>query len=210
MTTPVDAARTFHDLLARDWAYWTAQFPEWATVVGESGQNHRWTDISPEAIDARVGHLKDLAGDLDRIDRAALDDADALSFDLYRDLVSTAIDGVAFHLDPFPIRSVVPRTPLLAINQLEGVPQDVPMVLSIMPSETAADYEAMLARLEAVPALVDQTIGQLARGLAAGITPPAIAIRGVRAQLEAQLVDDVDASPILEPFARWPVSMSGR
>ncbi|MEO8484051.1 MAG: DUF885 domain-containing protein [Acidobacteriota bacterium] len=208
MTMP-DAAQTFHDLLARDWAYWTEQFPEWATVVGESGHNHRWTSVSPDAIEGRIGHLKALVADLARIDRAALGEADRLNLDLYRDLVTSAIEGVAFHLDPFPIRSVVPRTPLLAVNQLEGVPQDVPMVLSIMPAETAADYEAMLARLEGVRALVDQTIDQLRRGMAAGITQPAMAIRGVPAQLAAQLVVDPDASPILEPFSRWPASMSG-
>lgn len=210
MTTPPDAARTFHDLLARDWAYWTEQFPEWATVVGESGHNHRWTSLAPEAIDARVSHLRNLDGELARIDRDALGDADRLNLDLYREFVSTAIEGVAFHLDPFPIRSVVPRTPLLAINQLEGVPQDVPMVLSIMPAETTADYEAMLARLEGVPVLVDQTLAQLVRGMAAGITQPAVAIRGVPAQLAAQLVDDAAESPILEPFTRWPSSMPGR
>src|SRR5689334_25127556 len=112
MTTPADAARTFHDFLARDWAYWTEQFPEWATVVGEPGHNHRWTSLVPDAIAGRVTHLKEAAAELARIDRDALGDADRVNLDLYRDLVSTALEGVAFHLDPFPIRSVVPRTPL--------------------------------------------------------------------------------------------------
>ena len=146
MTTIHEAATgDFHQFLDRDWAYWTAQFPEWATVIGERGHNDRWTDASPEAIAGRAAHLRESARQLARIDRATLSsDADRLNLDLYRDLVDTAVQGLAFHLDPFPIRSVVPRMPLSAVNQLEGVPQDVPMVLSLMPAESVADYEDML------------------------------------------------------------------
>ncbi|HVW05231.1 MAG TPA: DUF885 domain-containing protein [Vicinamibacterales bacterium] len=209
MTTTHEAATgDFHKFLDRDWAYWTAQFPEWATVIGERGHNDRWTDASPDAIAGRAAHARESARELARIDRAALSDADRLNLDLYRDLVDTATQGLAFHLDPFPIRSVVPRMPLSAVNQLEGVPQDVPMVLSLMPAESVADYEDMLARLRAVPRLVEQTIAQLAQGIALGLTPPAMAIRGVPAQVAAQLVDDAHASPMLEPFARFPSSIA--
>jgi len=209
MPTSVIASRPLHDLLAREWAYWLGQFPEWATLVGHDGHNDQWTSLAAEAIDARRSHVQQVDGELRRIDRDALDDADRLSLDLYRDLVSTALEGAAFHFDLFPIRGVVPRTPQLAINQLEGVPQDVPMVLGLMPAERVSDYEAMLARLEAVPRLVEQTVAQLERGMSNGVTPPAVAIRGVPAQLAAQLVHDADESPILEPFSRWPASLAG-
>ncbi len=41
-----------------------------------------------------------------------------------------------------------------------------------MPARTVQDFENRLARLRQVPALVDQTLVLLARGLAKGITPP--------------------------------------
>ena len=53
-----------------------------------------------------------------------------------------------------------------------GIQQDVPAALAIAPAATTRDYEDLLARLNALPTLVDQTIALLEKGLAAGVTPP--------------------------------------
>ena len=73
-----------------------------------------------------------------------------------------------------------------------------------MPTRSAADYEAVLSRLRATPALVDQTIAWMRQGVRRGITPPKVTLGGVVAQVEAMLVDDPAKSPLLGTFQRMP------
>jgi len=187
-----------------DWKYWMREYPEVATQFGYPGQDARWTDYSPPAIDARAKYLKESAGRLSAIDRASLDKNEQLNYDLYRDLLDTAVAGLAFHNDALPIRGVIPHNLLMPINQLEGVPQDIPRIFTLMPKATRADYENLVSRLEGVAPLIEQTIALMQQGLAAGLTPPRITMRDVPAQVQAQVVDDPLKSPMLAAFTAWP------
>lgn len=40
----------FHKFLDDEWRYSMQEYPEWATAVGHSGKNDRWTDISLPAF----------------------------------------------------------------------------------------------------------------------------------------------------------------
>src|SRR5439155_7149731 len=82
--------------LDADWKYWMTQYPETATSVGYPGQNARWTDYTQASIDGRGDYLKKSAGRLSGIDRARLNADDQLTFDLYQDLLATAIKGLDF------------------------------------------------------------------------------------------------------------------
>jgi uncharacterized protein (DUF885 family) len=197
--------------LDEDWKYWMTQYPEVATAFGYPGQDARWTDYSQQAIDARAAHLKQSASRLAAFDRAGLNARQQLNYDLYRDLLDTAIAGLAFHNDALPIRGVIPHNLLMPINQLEGIAQDIPRTIALMPRVTREDFENIIARLQGVGPLVDQTMALMEQGLAAGVTPPRITMRDVPAQVTAQLVDDRDdplKSPMLEPFKRWPESLA--
>ena len=125
--------------LDEDWKYWMTQYPELATSVGYPGQNARWTDYSQPAIDARAAYLKNSLERLLAIERARLAADDQLSYDLYRDLIETAIKGLDFHNDALPIRGVIPHNLLMPINQLEGIPQDIAHVFALMPTATRED-----------------------------------------------------------------------
>src|SRR3984893_12941641 len=190
-----------------DWKYWMSEYPELATSIGYPGQNRRWTDYSQTAIDARAARLKTSLQRLSGIDRGPLDQGDQLSFDLYRELLETAIKGLDFQNDAVPIRGVVPHNLLMPINQLEGIQQDIPRTLALMPTATRDDYENIVSRLEGVGAVVDQTIALMGRGLAAGMTPPAVTLRDVPEQVKAQISDDPLKSPMLAAFAAWPPSI---
>lgn len=190
-----------------DWKYWMTEYPEVATSFGYPGQNARWTDYSPAAVDARAKYLRESAGRLSAINRASLDANDRLNYDLYRDLLDTAVAGLEFHNDALPIRGVIPHNLFMPINQLEGIAQDIPHILTLMPTATREDYENILSRLQGVRPLVDQTIALMEQGLAAGLTPPKITMRDVPEQVEAQLVGDPLKSPMLEPFTKWPASI---
>src|SRR5688572_7756970 len=194
----------FKAQLDEEWKFWMEQYPEAATQLGYPGQNARWTDYSPAAIDGRAAYLKKSLERLRGINRDHLEPHDQLNYDLYRDLLQTAVDGLRFHNDAMPLRFVTAANLMMPINQMGGVQQDIPRLISFMPSGNRQDYENIIARLQGVRALIDQTIALLERGIAAGLTPPAIVMRNVPGQAAAQVVADPLQSPLLEAFRRFP------
>jgi len=204
---PERAPERLRRLFDDDWKYWMTQYPEQATAFGYPGQNARWTDYSQPAIDARAAYLKQSASRLAAIDRGSLDAAGQLNYDLYGDVLNTAVAGLDFHNDAMPIRGVIPHNLLMPMNQLEGIAQDIPRTIALMPKATRADYENIIARLKSVGPLVDQTIALMEQGVKAGFTPPKITLRDLPGQVEAQLVDDPMTSPMLAAFTEWPATL---
>ncbi len=201
------AADALRAQLEEDWQYWMKEYPEFATAVGYPGQNGRWTDYSDAAVERRAQYLKDSLSHLMSIDRGQLASNDQLNYDLYRDLIATAVAGLEFHNDAVPIRGVASFNLLMPVNQLDGVQQSVPRAIAMMPAASVADYEDIVSRLRGVGALVDQTIALMERGIAAGLTPPRITLRDLPAQVSAQLSDDPLKSPMLEAFHSVPASI---
>jgi uncharacterized protein (DUF885 family) len=207
---PASASRAAGALRAQfdeDWKYWMTQYPELATAYGYPGQNMRWTDYSPAAIDARADYLKKSRERLKGIDRLELDAADQVNYDLYSDLLDTAVKGLEFHNDAIPIKNVIPHNLWMPMNQLEGIQQDIPHVLAMMPVETPEDYENIILRLEGVGSLVDQTMALMTQGILVGMTPPKITFRDVPDQVKAHIVEDPAKSPLLEAFSKIPASI---
>jgi uncharacterized protein (DUF885 family) len=199
-----DAAQKFRKFLDEDWKLWMEQYPEMATSVGYPGQNARWTDDSPAGIDARKKHLNDSLATLKKISRDTLPAGEQLNYDLYRELLETAEEGLSYGDDPMPFRSVVPRNLWMPINQMEGIQQSAAETLENTPHRTPAEYDVILARLLALPAAVDQQIALLQKGLAAGYTPPKIALRDLPKQIEDLIAGKPAKSPLLQPFTEFP------
>jgi uncharacterized protein (DUF885 family) len=97
----------------------------------------------------------------------------------------------------------------MPITQLNGVQQDVAQALEIAPRASVKDYEDMIARLNAVPAMIDQDIALLKKGVESGVTQPRITLRDVPQQIKNQMVDDPDKSEILKPFREFPAEIPG-
>jgi uncharacterized protein (DUF885 family) len=181
-----------HRLFDAAWRYSLEEYPELATYVGEPGHNHRWTDLAPAAIERRKAELEIPARVLATIDRAQLPATDQDHFDLFGRATQEALEGRRFPAE------------LMPVSQMQGVQQSVAQLLAMMPASRQSDYDDMLARLEGVPVLVDQTIAHMREGAARGITPPRITLRDVPQQVLNQLTNDPPAAPALRPFQRFP------
>jgi uncharacterized protein (DUF885 family) len=181
-----------YELFDRIWGWQLSSFPEFATYVGVSGHDDRWTDISLEAIARRQRDQRQFLAELEAIDTSKLDADAQLDRELIQQNFQRSIEAFQF------------QSEYLAINQLGGVQQDVPQLLASMPANSVGDYENMLARLRAVPVLIEQTLVLLDRGLSTGITPPQITLRDVPQQVRNLITEDAADSPILSPFAEIP------
>ncbi len=189
-----DSAR-LAQLFRVNWEYVMTEFPEFATYVGYPGQNTRWTDNSLQAIERRKRELEEPLAVVKSIRRDRLSPPNRLNYDLFRRGLEEQIEGTRFKDEYF------------AVTQLDGVQQDVGRLLAQMPTASVQDYENILARLNAVPALVDQAIVLLGKGLEAGITPPRVTLRDVPDQIRGLTPEDPMASPLLQPFAQFPASV---
>ncbi len=189
-------ARRLRRLLDLRWRQAMTDSPETATYVGFPGQNDRWTDLSLPAIERRKQQLREPLGALTSIDRARLGPADRLNYDLFRRALEQALEGTRFPEEYQPV------------TQLSGAQQDLAQIIGLSPAANAADYEQLLARIRGVPAVVDQQIVLMRKGLGKGVTPPAVTLRDIPGQVEAQIVSDPFASPLLRPFAKFPGSVA--
>src|SRR6266851_4757818 len=115
-----DVVRKFRAYLDEDWKHWMEQYPETATAVGFPGQNRHWRDDSREGIAARVSHLHESLAELKSISRDALPAEDQVNYDLYRETLETAAEGLQYGDDPAPFREVVPHNVWMPMTQMGG------------------------------------------------------------------------------------------
>lgn len=174
------------------WRQLMVESPEWATIAGFPGQNRRWTDYSPAGFERRRRIYLELQRGLGAVRRDQLDEADRLNFDVASDYVATLLSQPARDHSA----GGYGYTP---ITQVDGAHIDLAQIIGQMPARTAADFDDIVARLRAVPAMVDGLIATLEVDVAAGVTLPKIVLRDVPGQIRAIAVDD-STSPLLEPF----------
>jgi uncharacterized protein (DUF885 family) len=194
----------FRAYLDGDWKGWMEQYPETATALGFPGQNRRWTDNSAQGIEARVHHLHESLAELKSISRDALPGEEQLNYDLYLETLETAVEGLQYGDDPAPFREVVPGNVWMPLTQMGGIQQGSASTLATMPHRSVADYEDILARLEALPKSVEQDLVLLQEGVKKGYTPPKLMLRDVPKQIADLIPADPMASALLEPFTEFP------
>jgi uncharacterized protein (DUF885 family) len=175
-----------------DWEHSLEEYPEFATYIGDSRYNGRWTDWSLEAVERRRAELDVPAAVLATIDPGQLDPADRLHFELFKRNVDEALEGRRFRGETMPI------------TQMQGIQQDLARLLAMTPAATVRDFEDRIARLKGIPLLVGQNLTLMRKGMEAGLTPPRVTLRDVPDQIRNQLAADPFESPLLVSFARLP------
>ena len=188
-----ERVQKLYDML---WDFYIQSSPEFATYLGVPGLNHKWSDFSFESIEFGRQVSRKILAALESIDRAKLVPAEQVNYDLALRRVRQGLEGEKFHGE------------YLAINQLGGVQQNVPQLLSIMPAGNVKDYENIIARMRGLPTVIDQTIALLQKGLEEGVTPPRVTLRDIPGQVQSLLVDDPMKSPMLRAFQKFPATVS--
>jgi len=190
--------KKFRAFLDEDWKRAMVDQPEAATRLGFPGQNRRWRDKSPQGIELRKKHLRESIATLKTIRREELPEVEKLNYDLYGRFLADLEEGTQYGDDAGGGSLWMP------LNQLGGIQQGAAAILALMPHETVADYEDILARLQALPSAVEQTLALLQDGLKRGYTPPKITLRDVPKQLADLTPAEPMASALLQPFTVFP------
>lgn len=183
--------RALHALFDRQWQELAERYPEFATYRGDYRYNDRLTDLSPEAIaaaDARV------AVDLEEaraIRRDALGATDRVSLDMF-------IGGQERQL----AQQAFPGWRSLRMGALGGAQSDFADLMRVVPMNTRAQAEQLLARMAAYPRQMDQQIALMRQGMALGWVTSRDVLDRVVSQLDVQLGAKPEDSPFWGPFTR--------
>lgn len=193
-TPASDAGSRLNAFFAAEWERGLRESPESASFDGDLRFNDRWTDLGLPAIEARQAADREALETLLGFDRAALSPADQLNYDTYRWQLEQSVARQKF------------REYLQPISHQGGV-QTLDGVSEALNFAGAKDYRDWLARMQAVPTVIEQTTALMREGIKARNLPPRVLMQRVPGQIAAQIVDDPAKSPFYRPFETMPASI---
>ncbi len=189
--------RRFHQLLDDEWEYGLRESPTSATYLGDPRYDDKLDDVSPEAIERRRRHARELVPRIQKIARAKLSAADQLNYDLFLRNAKLDVEGARFPDE------------LMPITQMGGVYNWLSELARAAPHRNVGDYESFLKRLALYPRLIEQTTALMKRGLAKGLTPPKVTLVSLGELIGNQINDDVTKTPLYQiEFAHLPDSIA--
>lgn len=174
--------------------------PLQATQIGDSRYNDRLPNML--SADYREATRALSAGYLARaqaIGESGLAGQDLLSYQLFVRECESRLEELSYprHLAP--------------LNQFYSFANQYAVLGSgttAQPFKTVQDYDNWLKRAHAIPAVFDQAIANMREGMAKGITQPRVLMDKVLGQLQAQMVDQPEASTYYGPIKQLPASFS--
>ncbi|MEM7244018.1 MAG: DUF885 domain-containing protein [Acidobacteriota bacterium] len=190
-----DAGARLHALFEEDWDWRMADSPVWASMLGDRRFDDQWGQSTEAASAARDAHQQRMLEKLSQIPRGKLSEADKVNAALFERELRDDMKERSF------------RTWLMPLNQRGGI-QTANETAQSLRLTKVSDFEGWLARLDALPARIDQIIGLMRTGLAEGVTQPRVIMERVPAQIANQLVNDPEDSPFWQPFSELPESWS--
>jgi uncharacterized protein (DUF885 family) len=152
-------------------------------------------DVTPAADARRLRALKAFQARLAAIPAAGLSDAARLN----RDYLAWELASRAGNIEQDGSR--------MPISSDTGFEDTLNYVASTTPMRSAADAEAWIARLEALPRYYRDNIDNARRGVRDGFTQPRSTVEIVLKRAQAAAAAPLDQDPLLRPFRTRPASI---
>jgi uncharacterized protein (DUF885 family) len=174
--------------------------PLGATYIGDN----RYDDLLPN--DGSAAHLTKVKNfnqqyldSLKKYDRAALDENDALSYDVLKDQLEISIEGSKYHFEYLPF------------NQMFALPLTIGQLGSgtgAQPFKTVKDYANWLKRVDAFSVWADTATANFRKGMAAGVVLPKALVLKMYPQMLSMVVTDPKKSLFYGPINLLPKDFS--
>lgn len=182
------------DALATEYQTWRDfSFPEYAIAHGRPTAQDRITEPGMRGAFNRHNDIGMFIEKIDAIDRAQLNVANQLDYDLLSRDLRNDFDSFRF------------KRWMMPVGQRGGPQQDLPQFAENVPFRQAADWENYVKRMTRLGSAVRDTQSMMEQALEEGIVPPAAVLEGVVGQFEVVLrgnLNEIDA-----PLALMPASI---
>ncbi|HEX4509601.1 MAG TPA: DUF885 domain-containing protein [Burkholderiaceae bacterium] len=192
---PRDADARFLQLVEIEWAWRLAQFPQFATSVGEHRHDDRLERVDAQTRRERLENWRRTRTQLAKIPVGEMSPERRIDRAVYEHQLDAFIADLEVGADLLPINSD---------SNFYGPLLDLP---DNQPLANGADYHRYLARLADIPRFFDEHIELMREGLARGVTVPQVALAGRELPLEAMAaVEDATLTPFYKPFRKFPAN----
>lgn len=194
---PLDTRRAqLAALLAEQWEDALRRAPDLASTLGDRRYNDRWADRRPEAIAADLAKDRDFLARFTAIDPTGFPDQEALSLQLMIRGLRQTVDDARF------------EAWLMPVTQWSGPHLELPELVPLLPFATVKDYEDYVARLAAIPRVLEETIALMRLGMAKQLMPPRMLLEQCVHQAVLVARSKGKASPFAQPVARFPTGIT--
>lgn len=188
--------KQLNDLLAEQWEYVLRTSPEFASILGDKRYNDQISDFSQKSIEDDLAKTKEFLARFEAVDTTGFAEQEALNKTLMVRQLKETLDNAHFKGWEMPV------------NQISGIHLQAPQLAAYLPYTTVKDYEDYITRMKKFPALIDQTIIQMRKGMADGLMPPKFLLEKVVTQAEGIGNQLPDKSPFAQPLAKFPKEIS--
>ncbi|HEX8138609.1 MAG TPA: DUF885 family protein [Pyrinomonadaceae bacterium] len=188
--------KQLNDLLAEQWEYTLRTNPEFASILGDKRFNDQVSDFSQKAIDEDLAKTREFLARFEAVDITGFPEQEALNKQLMVRQLKESLDNARFKGWEMPV------------NQISGIHLQAPQLAAFLPLTSVKDYEDYITRLRKFPALLDQTIIQMRKGMAEGLMPPKFLLEKVVTQAEGIGSQPPDKSPFAQPLTKFPKEIS--
>ncbi|QNH17429.1 hypothetical protein HEP74_02580 [Xanthomonas sp. SS] len=184
--------QAFAALLDAQWQYQLAHHPEFASIIGDTRYNDRWSDYSPAALQAEQQATADFLKRFEAIDGKALSAQDQLSLQMMLRQLRDRLEAIALKNDEMPLEPV------------GGIQLTLPGYAQAFPFASVKDYEDYIKRLQAIPALLDQVVALSRAGAKDGLVQPKYLLERIPEQVRAIAAPAGADSPFALPLKTFP------
>jgi uncharacterized protein (DUF885 family) len=198
-TTPSSVAerqRQLSALLTEHWDYTMRTNPEWASILGDMRFNDKSSDVSEKAVYADIEEQKKFLKRFEAIDTSGFAEQEALNKTLMVRNIRQQLEGIRFKEWEMPV------------TQFAGIHIDTPQLVSVLPFDTAKDYEDYITRLKNLPKQFDDTMDLMRKGVSDRLVPPKILLEQVAKQSATLANKKPEESPFMEPAQKFPASFA--
>ncbi|MBV7316104.1 DUF885 family protein [Shewanella sp. NIFS-20-20] len=193
VSQPSPASMQLQQLIDQDWQLKLARYPYLAERQGVANAAARLVDMSSTALADYQAQQLAMLNALNNLDSASLSHQDKINAQILTYQLQDSTDMYRFGDHYMPITA-------------EGGFHTSISQISDITISNEADAQAYFARLNALPTYFKQQTLWLQQGLALGITPPRVTLKGIEDTVSAYQVD-VNESTYYQPFTQLPASM---
>ncbi|WP_338590964.1 DUF885 domain-containing protein [Shewanella khirikhana] len=191
---PVILDKNLQSIIDKAWQLDLEISPSLAYSQGDKSAAGKLSDLSPERLAETQLKRQGLLASLKALDRSKLSKEDRINADILQGQIQNDVDMYQFKDHYMPISS-------------EGGFHAYIASMAKGSFKTREDYDNYLAKLNALPQYFTQQTFWLRQGLASGITPPKVTLKGFEDSISAFMVP-VEDSTYFAPFKEFPVHFS--
>ncbi|HEY1987213.1 MAG TPA: DUF885 domain-containing protein [Terracidiphilus sp.] len=186
----------FREAIAAEWQYELRTHPELATYVGDARYNDRLSDLSAEAVASELKENQKQLALFSGIDSTGFSPEELLNKELMIRSLRQSIEQAQLKGWEMPV------------DQMNGIHLELAQLPSQMPFNTIKDYENYIARLHAIPRVLEQTTVVMRQGLRDRLMPPKYLLDKVGEQAQGIADDTPEHSPFVRPVAKFAAGIA--